>query len=141
MSLIESIRDDLHKLTKLLHMLTSQELSKLGITRPQAFVIGEILEGPKTIGQISKAVDLSYSTVSGIIDRLEKNGYVERTRDQADRRVVWIEKTDKVKEVGNQIKIMQRQYYQEVLSTVSEEELEALSKTLHFLTSHLEPKS
>lgn len=141
MNLVGTIQEDLHKLTKLLHTLTAQKLSTLGITRPQALVIREVLEAPRTIGQISKAVDLSYSTISGIIDRLEKNGYVERIRDQEDRRVVWIDKTEKVKEIGTLIKEMQEQYYEEILSNVSEEELEAFRKTLHILTYHLEQKA
>ncbi|MGD8189690.1 MarR family winged helix-turn-helix transcriptional regulator [Brevibacillus ginsengisoli] len=141
MNVVETIQEDVHKLTKLLHTLTSQKLSTMGITRPQALVIREVLDQTQTIGQISKAVDLSYSTVSGIIDRLEKNGYVQRTRDQEDRRVVWIDKTEKVKEIGKLIKEMHEQYYQEILSSVSKEELEAFRKTLQILTYNLEQKA
>lgn len=140
LTILTSIRDDLKKLTKLFNMLTVQELNNIGITRSQSFVIREVIEGPKTIGQISKAVDLSYSTTSGVIDRLEKNGYLKRTRDEEDRRVVWIDKTEKVQELGKQLTDLHEKYYRQVLEGLCEEELQTFHKTLLLLTQNLEKK-
>ncbi len=60
-----------------------------GMTAPQGMVMG-ILSKEKTmkITELSSKLSLSNSTVSGIIDRLEKQGMVERTRSEEDRRVV-----------------------------------------------------
>jgi DNA-binding MarR family transcriptional regulator len=35
------------------------------------------------------------STITGLIDRLEKKSYVERERDQKDRRVIYVQLTPK----------------------------------------------
>ena len=51
-----------------------------------------ILSKEKTmkITELSSKLNLSNSTVSGIIDRLEKQGMVERIRSEEDRRVVHV---------------------------------------------------
>ncbi len=63
----------------------------LGMTAPQGMVMG-ILSKEKTmkITELSSKLSLSNSTVSGIIDRLEKQGMVVRNRSEEDRRVVYV---------------------------------------------------
>ncbi|HZK53696.1 MAG TPA: MarR family transcriptional regulator [Desulfosporosinus sp.] len=62
-----------------------------GMTAPQGMVMG-ILSKEKTImiSELSNKLSLSNSTVSGIIDRLEKQGMVVRKRSEEDRRVVHV---------------------------------------------------
>jgi DNA-binding MarR family transcriptional regulator len=45
------------------------------------------------MGKLSERMYLHMSTISGIVDRLEKKGFVERKRDVVDRRVVKISLT------------------------------------------------
>jgi len=46
--------------------------------------------GPITAGQLSEAIGLTTGATTKIVDRLEKNGFVQRERSQADRRQVII---------------------------------------------------
>ena len=46
------------------------------------------LAGPVTAGQIMEHTKLTSGAVTGLIDRLAKKGYVERTADPTDRRKV-----------------------------------------------------
>lgn len=71
---------------------------KYGITIPQLVCLYEIYEkGVMTLSVLSKHVHLSSSTLVGIIDRLEEKDLVIRTRDTEDRRVIFIEITQKGK--------------------------------------------
>ncbi len=45
-------------------------------------------EGACTIGQLASYLYISNSSTSGLVDRLQKTGYVTRTRSSADNRVV-----------------------------------------------------
>jgi DNA-binding MarR family transcriptional regulator len=65
-----------------------------GLTTSQLVVL-QILteEGEATPGTISARVGLSHATVTTLIDRLEKRGFVARRRGEDDRRKVWIELT------------------------------------------------
>ena len=65
-----------------------------GITMPQGMVIGMLFRHKELkISELSKNLGLSNSTVSGIVDRLEKQQIVERVRGREDRRVVWVRLT------------------------------------------------
>jgi DNA-binding MarR family transcriptional regulator len=46
-----------------------------------------------TSAELSRSVFVSASTITGIIDRLEKHGFVERRRDEIDRRRVLLHPT------------------------------------------------
>ncbi|MEJ3654585.1 MarR family transcriptional regulator [Actinomycetes bacterium KLBMP 9759] len=48
------------------------------------------LHGPLTPGQLAELSRLTTGTVTGVIDRLEKGGYVRRERDAGDRRKVLV---------------------------------------------------
>jgi DNA-binding MarR family transcriptional regulator len=48
------------------------------------------LHGPLTPGRLAELTGLTTGTVTGVIDRLERAGYVRRERDAADRRKVLV---------------------------------------------------
>jgi len=75
----------------------SSRLNKCyGLTIPQRVWFYEIFEkGDLTLSLLSKNVHLSMSTLVGVIDRLEEKGFVHRMRDIKDRRIIFINITDK----------------------------------------------
>ncbi len=50
-------------------------------------------EGPLSMSQLAAAVDVSVASMTGIVDRMEARGIVERRHDEADRRVVRVHVT------------------------------------------------
>lgn len=46
------------------------------------------LQGPRTAGELARATGLTSGAITGLIDRLERAGYVARESDPADRRRV-----------------------------------------------------
>lgn len=81
--------------------LHSKRLAKeTGLTAPQILLLQSIrrLEGA-AIGQLAHEVSLSQATVTTILDRLEKRGYIERERSTVDKRKVHVHLTDKGIEV------------------------------------------
>lgn len=76
-------------------ILFKQSMSKVfedsGITAPQGMVLGIISkENRIKVTELSSKLSLPNSTVSGILDRLEKQAMVVRERSQEDRRVVYV---------------------------------------------------
>lgn len=79
------------------HIMDSQ-FRYIDLTAPQGILISILWrEGEMRISDLSKKIGLSNSTVSGIIDRLEKQDIVKRIRSQEDRRVVYVTITDDFK--------------------------------------------
>lgn len=78
--------------------MQSKRLSKeSGLTLPQIAVLRAIQTSPAhelSVAGISRRVQLSSPTVSGILDRLERAGLVRRERGSSDRRKVWLHLTD-----------------------------------------------
>lgn len=65
-----------------------------GLTGPQLAVLREAMRGRlPSVSALARGVHLSQPTVTGIVDRLERRGLVERNRDAADRRAVNIRVT------------------------------------------------
>lgn len=135
------ISEAILKLNKLYRSALDRHLRDFALTKAQLMVIGEIYEERKTIGQISEAIQLSYSTVSGIIDRLERDGWIERIRDLDDRRVIWIQTKDKIQEIGTTIHTYQESIFTPLLEKLSKEQMDEIIHSLHLLNSHLEKKT
>ncbi len=75
----------------------SRTLSReAGLTVPQLLCLRAIAsaEDPLTVAALSRAVQLSPSTVSGVLDRLERASLVARRRDTVDRRRVFLDLTE-----------------------------------------------
>ncbi|MFT5874737.1 MAG: DNA-binding MarR family transcriptional regulator [Clostridium sp.] len=69
----------------------SKGLCDTGISAPQGMVLRLLSEKKKLkITELSNELSLSNSTVSGIIDRLEKQDMVVRERSEEDKRVVYV---------------------------------------------------
>jgi DNA-binding MarR family transcriptional regulator len=75
-------------------------VERFGLTGPQLVVLKEVVERPpRAVGEIAQAVHLSQATVSGILDRLERKGMVERLRSSSDRRRVLVSPTPTAEDV------------------------------------------
>ena len=73
-------------------------LNEFPITPPQFTALLWLNdEGDMTIGDLSQKMYLACSTMTDLVDRMEKNGLVERVRDDRDRRVVRIRSSEERK--------------------------------------------
>lgn len=81
----------LHGIQRKVRRRLEAESSKGGLTGPQRLVMQALVESDgMSLKQLSQTVSLAHSTVSGIVDRLEKRGLVERHTLDSDRRVTQI---------------------------------------------------
>ncbi|MFP3958635.1 MAG: MarR family winged helix-turn-helix transcriptional regulator [Spirochaetaceae bacterium] len=90
-SITKRLRHIAHTLDK--HSKYLQE--KFNVTVPQVITLREIYEhGPISSSELTRIVSLNASTITGIIDRLERQGLVQRTRTARDRRRIDVVITD-----------------------------------------------
>lgn len=74
------------------------ELARSGLTAAQVSVVSLLgNRNSMTLSELSRELELSHSTVSGIVDRLQTKGVVQRTPDPDDRRYSRISLVDRVK--------------------------------------------
>jgi len=74
--------------TVMFHTAVAERL-QLGLTDHKAFDF-ILRHGPVSAGQLAAITGLTTGAVTGMIDRLEETGYVERVRDDKDRRKVLV---------------------------------------------------
>lgn len=90
-SVIKDIVGSIRKLVRAVY-LDSQKMSrKFGLTGPQSVVLRLLLNnGSMSSAGLSRLMYVTPSNMTGIIDRLEKKGFIERKRKEGDRRVALI---------------------------------------------------
>lgn len=95
---------NLGKVLRRIQAYYQQCLAPFGLTVSQFFVLGALYDRDGvSFSELSERVAVDASTLTGIIDRMERNGFVERRPDPEDRRVVRIFLTPKAKEVATQV--------------------------------------
>ena len=89
---------------------------KYGFTAPQLGVIFHLHMMPSiTLQALSEHMNLTKSTVSGIIDRLEKQGVVTREIPKDNRRIVELSITEEFKK-NNDICSMKKKFISDLIS-------------------------
>lgn len=114
---------------------------KLNLTFPQALVLTALGEGtPVPISALAEQTGSANSTVSGIVDRLEKLELVRRERGEHDRRVIYVSATEKYKVLRQRAETNVSDYFGTLLKDLPAEEraeiFAALSKLDRCLSKH-----
>lgn len=93
----------------------SERLLRLGISMAQLHILYTLhRSGEMPMSRLADVLNVSLSNATGLIDRLEERGYLERTRVPEDRRVVIIRLTT----AGVQMLVEQDAMTDELLRTV-----------------------
>lgn len=90
--------------------------------------------GGCTLTELKKEMHVSAPTITGIIDRLERDGYVKRHGDQNDRRVTNVALTAKGVKLVNQFRGNIRRRWQYILSKTPLEMAEVLVNIMRKIT-------
>lgn len=94
-ALIKEIIYQIRRLMQAGELYTKELNKKYQVSAPQLNCLLALYEnGPLPPSQIARHIMVKSSTVTGIIDRLEQKGLVQRMRNSPDRRVITIELTE-----------------------------------------------
>ena len=73
---------------------TSERLLRLGVSMAQMHILFTLQRrGEMTMSRLADLLNVSLSNATGLIDRLEERGYIERDRVATDRRIVLVRVT------------------------------------------------
>ena len=100
--------------------ITKNLARSVDLTGPQLTVL-KMLEGvgDLSLSQLSERIRAQNSTVTGIIDRMEREGLVVRARCTEDRRVVRIRLTDKGSKIAHAIEVEPMEIFRSALEGLS----------------------
>jgi MarR family transcriptional regulator, organic hydroperoxide resistance regulator len=95
-NLVREINGNLRHLVQLLQTRSKKIRKETGITGPQILAMKTLSDSPGiSISELARSVYLHPATVVGIVDRLERRGFVVRKRSKEDRRQVNVKLTAK----------------------------------------------
>jgi DNA-binding MarR family transcriptional regulator len=112
---------------------------EMNLTGPQGMLLGTLAHnGEMKVSDLSESLGLSNSTVSGILDRLENQGLVERIRSKEDRRVVYVKITDEFKKHSQKHFEEVNKLIEQMMDKAAPEELDTIFKGMDTLKKVME---
>ena len=106
-------------------------LAPYGVTPVQYAVLKVLWEADGRSGaELGARLVLDSASITGVVDRLEKHGLVERTRPKHDRRVQFIELTDAGMSEFKRMARHHERWIDELLGGMSVEDMQRLQRLL-----------
>ncbi|WP_342432509.1 MarR family transcriptional regulator [Neobacillus sp. FSL H8-0543] len=128
---VANIEKDMRYISGIIKQKGREMLSNYKITPPQFVALQWLFEeGDMTIGELSNKMFLAFSTTTDLVDRMEKNNLVLRSKDPQDRRVVRIHLLDEGGRIIDEVIKKRQVYLEEVLTNFSEDEIQLLQSSL-----------
>ncbi len=107
-------------------------LRPLGVSSPGGLVLGLLRDhGPMAPSEIGDRLIVTRATVTGLVDSLERRGFVRRTPHPSDRRSLIVEITPDGLEMLAQIRVTVHRQEKAWMSVLSDADLRRLVRLLH----------
>jgi len=96
---IQSLRKSFSRLERFFSQLMREQFSCCGATIQQWYCLEALIEGSKSMNTLAAEVALHQSTVTRIVEKLEKQGFATRTRKEGNQRSVEVQITKSGKDM------------------------------------------
>jgi DNA-binding MarR family transcriptional regulator len=128
----------IHDVARMMRWEFDRRANELGLTRSQWQVLAHLLrlEGAQQ-KELADVMDITPITLTGLLDRLERDGWVERRGDPADRRAKRVYLTDKVEPVTKSIRKIGSEVRHQALEGLDEAEQTQLMHLLQRIRGNL----
>ena len=114
-----------------LKCIGSERLVRQGISMTQLHVM-HLLDhhGEMPMSRLAEMLDVSLSNGTGLIDRVEERGFVERIRVESDRRMVMVRLTPAGRQMLDEIETIREQVLRRVLDKLDATQLSGVAKAM-----------
>ncbi|MUT67232.1 MarR family winged helix-turn-helix transcriptional regulator [Paenibacillus sp. NEAU-GSW1] len=141
---LEKLRE-MDEAFRLLRRLINAEYNRfnvhgLGMTEGKMVLILDE-HGPQKASAMAELLRITSGAVTGIADRLIEHGYIERTRSDEDRRIVYLEITDEGRKLVGFIHEMREQIMFKLYDGFAADEMEIATNMFNKMSRNLELKN
>jgi DNA-binding MarR family transcriptional regulator len=122
--LVDSIVGELHRMIGSLRCAGTGRMVKAGVSMTHLHVLW-VLEhhGDLTMSRLADMLDVSVSNATGLIDRMEERGLVERVRVPDDRRVVLVRASAEGARIRDEIEALKQDRMRAILGRLRPDQL------------------
>lgn len=130
--LLKSINDKLE-------VKGNADMAKFGLTFPQSRVLAVLHDsgGKMTQKELECSLEVSHPTVTGLVSRMQKQGFLDTRQSETDRRYKIITLTDKARSVGEELDRAVEKNSQIMLAGLSVEQVGALYDMLTIIDRNI----
>jgi len=122
------------KVARKMSRITRERLIRYGLTPTQFFLLTALYEEDGIpISALAQKVALDRATLTGLLDRLERNGLTERRADHEDRRAIMVHLTAKTEGLREELTELYHDNNGMFLSLLSQEEKEVFERVVNKL--------
>ncbi len=117
---------------------SASEFYKVKVTMPQLHMLGYLKrQGESRMTDIAKYMTVSTAAITGIADRLVRDGYIVRSKDIKDRRIVRVNLTPKGSKLVEKIEGSRRRIIMNMFGKVTQKERKDYLNILLHIKEHL----
>lgn len=122
------------------HVLRTRLREEFEVTLPQFDALAELERAgrPLTMSALSQELMVSNGNITGVVDRLVRDGYVARSPSPTDRRVQYIELTARGAERFAAMARAHERWVAELLEGLSDREVEQMTRLLKKMQHNVE---
>lgn len=134
----ESIGFIVHDVARMMRWEFDRRAADLKLTRSQWSVLAHLLRSDGIQQkELAEQMDITAITLTGLLDRMERDGWVERRADPVDRRAKRVYLTEKVAPVTKELRALAREVRKTALQGLSEAEQQTLMNLLQRMRANL----
>jgi DNA-binding MarR family transcriptional regulator len=135
---VADVLDNLRRVFQAVHRYSKRAEKVGGLTGPQLWAMKVLAESaPIRVTDLARRMYLHPSTVVGILDRLEQQAQVARTRSEKDHRVVTVTLTERGRETVSKVPQIAQGLLLSGLKALSDGDLRTVSEGLRQLVGIL----
>jgi MarR family transcriptional regulator, organic hydroperoxide resistance regulator len=125
----------LHRAAHVTVHVLGAELAHLGLNASEQNVLAVLADGQvRSVGELAAATGTKPSTLTSVLDRLERQGHLERDVDYGDRRSVLIAPTRSGQEVAAAVHAASAALESSALASLSKQQLDGFFAVTNALT-------
>ena len=137
--LVERSRQSFTRLARFISQLMREQLFCGPVTVQQCYTLEALNDGPKSMNALAAEVALHQSTLTRIVDKLEKQNLMIRRRKENNQRSVEVQITEAGQQVHALLKAQSSQVISELLDLIPDKRRVAVVESMEELANLLDP--
>ena len=137
--LVERSRQSFTRLARFINQLMREQLFCGPVTVQQCYTLEALIDGPKSMSALAAEVALHQSTLTRIVEKLEKQNLLSRRRKKTNQRAVEVQITEAGKQVHALLETQSSQMISQLLDLIPQNRRVAVVDSIEELANLLDP--
>ena len=139
--LVERSRLSFTRLARFINQLMREQLFCGPVTVQQCYTLEALIDGPKSMSALAAEVALHQSTLTRIVEKLEKQNLLSRRRKENNQRAVEVQITEAGKQVHALLETQSSQMISQLLDLIPQNRRVAVVDSIEELANLFDPEN